>query len=186
MSVKHISNAILGVAVDDTTLDLFESQYPVPTGVSYNSYVILDEKTTILDTVDNRATEEWLANLTEALDGRKPEYLIVSHMEPDHGANIAKLAALYPEMKVVGNAKTFQYMDQFFGPEAVAKDRRVTVKDGESLNLGSHTPSGTTSLSAPTAAPPTTGTAGKRSGPVCTAPSMPPGLSGSPRSAPRP
>ena len=75
----------------------------------------------------------------EALDGRKPEYLIVSHMEPDHGANIAKLAALYPEMKVVGNAKTFQYMDQFFGPEAVAKDRRVTVKDGESLNLGSHT-----------------------------------------------
>ena len=139
MSVKHISSAILGVGVDDTTIDLFESQYPVPTGVSYNSYVILDEKTTILDTVDHRATEEWLANLTEALDGRKPEYLIVSHMEPDHGANIAKLAALYPEMKVVGNAKTFLYMDQFFGPEAVAKDRRVTVKDGESLNLGSHT-----------------------------------------------
>ena len=139
MSVKHISSAILGVGVDDTTIDLFESQYPVPTGVSYNSYVILDEKTTILDTVDHRATDEWLANVTEALDGRKPEYLIVSHMEPDHGANIAKLAALYPEMKVVGNAKTFQYMDQFFGPEAVAKDRRVTVKDGESLNLGSHT-----------------------------------------------
>ena len=143
MSVKHISSAILGVGVDDTTIDLFESQYPVPTGVSYNSYVILDEKTTILDTVDHRATEEWLANLTEALDGRKPEYLIVSHMEPDHGANIAKLAALYPEMKVVGNAKTFQYMDQymdqFFGPEAVAKDRRVTVKDGESLSLGAHT-----------------------------------------------
>ena len=102
MSVKHISSAILGVGVDDTTIDLFESQYPVPTGVSYNSYVILDEKTTILDTVDHRATEEWLANLTEALDGRKPEYLIVSHMEPDHGANIAKLAALYPEMQVVG------------------------------------------------------------------------------------
>ena len=139
MSVKHISSAILGVGVDDTTIDLFESQYPVPTGVSYNSYVILDEKTTILDTVDHRATEEWLANVTEALDGRKPEYLIVSHMEPDHGANIAKLAALYPEMKVVGNAKTFLYMDQFFGPEAVAKDRRVTVKDGESLSLGAHT-----------------------------------------------
>ena len=139
MSVKHISSAILGVGVDDTTIDLFESQYPVPTGVSYNSYVILDEKTTILDTVDHRATDEWLANVNEALDGRKPEYLIVSHMEPDHGANIAKLAALYPEMKVVGNAKTFQYMDQFFGPEAVAKDRRVTVKDGESLSLGAHT-----------------------------------------------
>ena len=98
MSVKKISEAILGVGVDDTTIDLFESQYPVPTGVSYNSYVILDEKTAILDTVDNRATEPWLANLTEALAGRKPDYLVVSHMEPDHGANIARLAALYPEM----------------------------------------------------------------------------------------
>ena len=83
MSVKNISSAILGVGVDDTTIDLFESQYPVPTGVSYNSYVILDEKTAILDTVDNRATEPWLANLTEALAGRKPDYLVVSHMEPD-------------------------------------------------------------------------------------------------------
>ena len=99
MSVKNISSAILGVGVDDTTIDLFESQYPVPTGVSYNSYVILDEKTAILDTVDNRATEPWLANLTEALAGRKPDYLVVSHMEPDHGANIARLAALYPEMR---------------------------------------------------------------------------------------
>ena len=126
MSVKKISEAILGVGVDDTTIDLFESQYPVPTGVSYNSYVILDEKkTAILDTVDNRATEPWLANLTEALAGRKPDYLVVSHMEPDHGANIARLAALYPEMQVVGNAKTFLYMDQFFGADAVAKERRV-------------------------------------------------------------
>ena len=139
MSVKKISEAILGVGVDDTTIDLFESQYPVPTGVSYNSYVILDEKTAILDTVDNRATEPWLANLTEALAGRKPDYLVVSHMEPDHGANIARLAALYPEMQVVGNAKTFLYMDQFFGADAVAKERRVVVKDGESLSLGSHT-----------------------------------------------
>ena len=139
MSVKNISSAILGVGVDDTTIDLFESQYPVPTGVSYNSYVILDEKTAILDTVDNRATEPWLANLTEALAGRKPDYLVVSHMEPDHGANIARLAALYPEMQVVGNAKTFLYMDQFFGADAVAKERRVVVKDGESLSLGTHT-----------------------------------------------
>ena len=98
MSVKKISEAILGVGVDDTTIDLFESQYPVPTGVSYNSYVILDEKTAVLDTVDARATEPWLENLSEALAGRKPDYLVVSHMEPDHGANIAKLAALYPEM----------------------------------------------------------------------------------------
>ena len=139
MSVNKISEAILGVGVDDTTIDLFESQYPVPTGVSYNSYVILDEKTAILDTVDNRATEPWLANLTEALAGRKPDYLVVSHMEPDHGANIARLAALYPEMQVVGNAKTFLYMDQFFGADAVAKERRVVVKDGESLSLGTHT-----------------------------------------------
>ena len=139
MSVKKISEAILGVGVDDTTIDLFESQYPVPTGVSYNSYVILDEKTAILDTVDNRATESWLANLTEALAGRKPDYLVVSHMEPDHGANIARLTALYPEMQVVGNAKTFLYMDQFFGADAVAKERRVVVKDGESLSLGTHT-----------------------------------------------
>ena len=95
MSVNKISEAILGVGVDDTTIDLFESQYPVPTGVSYNSYVILDEKTAVLDTVDARATEPWLENLTEALAGRKPDYLVVSHMEPDHGANIAKLAALY-------------------------------------------------------------------------------------------
>ena len=107
MSVQKISNAILGVGVDDTTIDLFESQYPVPTGVSYNSYVILDEKVAILDTVDNRATDAWLANLTEALGDRMPEYLVVSHMEPDHGANIARLAAKYPDMKVVGNAKTF-------------------------------------------------------------------------------
>ena len=139
MSMKKISEAILGVGVDDTTIDLFESQYPVPTGVSYNSYVILDEKTTILDTVDARATEPWLENLAEALGGRKPAYLVVSHMEPDHGANVAKLAALYPEMQVVGNAKTFQYMEQFFGADAIAPERRVVVKDGESLSLGTHT-----------------------------------------------
>ena len=139
MSVNKISEAILGVGVDDTTIDLFESQYPVPTGVSYNSYVILDEKTAVLDTVDARATEPWLENLTEALAGRKPDYLVVSHMEPDHGANIAKLAALYPEMQVVGNAKTFLYMEQFFGADAIAKERRVVVKDGESLSLGAHT-----------------------------------------------
>ena len=139
MSVKKISDAILGIGVDDTTIDLFESQYPVPTGVSYNSYVIRDEKTAILDTVDARATDPWLENLAEALGGAAPDYLVVSHMEPDHGANIAKLAALYPEMQIVGNAKTFLYMEQFFGADAIAKDRRVVVKDGESLSLGAHT-----------------------------------------------
>lgn len=139
MSVKVISSAILGVGVDDTTIDLFESQYPVPAGVSYNSYVILDEKTAILDTVDVRATDEWLQNLAEALGDRAPEYLIVSHMEPDHGANIARLASLYPEMKLVGNAKTFVFMEQFFGAQAIAPQRRVVVKEGDSLCLGSHT-----------------------------------------------
>ncbi len=139
MSVKKISNAVLGVGADDTTIDLFESQYPVPEGVSYNSYVILDDKTAILDTVDNRATDAWLQNLDEALAGRQPDYLVVSHMEPDHGANIAHLAKLYPEMQVVGNVKTFLYMEQFFGADAIAKERRVVVKDGESLSLGTHT-----------------------------------------------
>ena len=139
MSVKNISSAILGVGVDDTTIDLFESQYPVPAGISYNSYVIRDEKIAILDTVDDRATDEWMANVTEALAGEKPAYLVVHHMEPDHSANMARLAALYPEMQVVGNAKTFQYMEQFFGAEAIAKERRVVVKDGESLSLGAHT-----------------------------------------------
>ena len=138
MSVKKISDAVLGIGVDDTTIDLFESQYPVPTGVSYNSYVILDEKIAVLDTVDNRATDAWLENLDEALAGKKPDYLVVSHMEPDHGANIAHLAKLYPEMQVVGNAKTFLYMEQFFGADAIAKERRVVVKDGESLSLGQH------------------------------------------------
>ena len=139
MSVSKISDAIRGVGVEDTTLDLFESQYPVPEGVTYNSYVILDEKVAVLDTVDARATEAWMANLDQALEGRTPDYLVVSHMEPDHGANIARLAARYPEMKVVGNAKTFAFMDQFFGAAAVAAGRRVVVKEGDTLSLGAHT-----------------------------------------------
>ncbi len=134
-----VDDAILGVGVDDTTLDLFESQYPVPAGVSYNSYVILDEKVAVLDTVDARATDAWLENLSQALAGRMPDYLVVSHMEPDHGANIARLASAYPAMQVVGNAKTFVMMDQFFGAQAVAADRRVVVKEGDTLSLGSHT-----------------------------------------------
>lgn len=139
MSVSKISSAILGIGVDDTTLDLFESQYPVPAGVSYNSYVILDEKVAVLDTVDARATDPWLENLSQALADRAPDYLVVSHMEPDHGANIARLAAAYPAMQVVGNAKTFAMIDQFFGAQAVAADRRVLVKEGDTLPLGSHT-----------------------------------------------
>ncbi len=138
MCVKKVTDTILGVGVDDTTLDLFESQYPVPTGVSYNSYVILDEKVAVLDTVDARATDPWKENLTEALNGRTPDYLVVSHVEPDHAANVAALAAQYPAMQVVGNAKTFAFLDQFFGPDFVAADRRLTVKEGDTLPLGSH------------------------------------------------
>ena len=138
MCVKKVTDTILGVGVDDTTLDLFESQYPVPTGVSYNSYVILDEKVAVLDTVDARATDPWKENLTEALNGRTPDYLVVSHVEPGHAANVAALAAQYPAMQVVGNAKTFAFLDQFFGPDFVAADRRLTVKEGDTLPLGSH------------------------------------------------
>ena len=138
MCVKKVTDTILGIGVDDTTLDLFESQYPVPTGVSYNSYVILDEKVAVLDTVDARATDPWKENLTEALNGRTPDYLVVSHVEPDHAANVAALAAQYPAMQVVGNAKTFAFLDQFFGPDFVAADRRLTVKEGDTLPLGSH------------------------------------------------
>ena len=138
MCVKKVTDTILGVGVDDTTLDLFESQYPVPTGVSYNSYVILDEKVAVMDTVDARATDPWKENLTEALNGRTPDYLVVSHVEPDHAANVAALAAQYPAMQVVGNAKTFAFLDQFFGPDFVTADRRLTVKEGDTLPLGSH------------------------------------------------
>ena len=138
MCVKKVTDTILGIGVDDTTLDLFESQYPVPTGVSYNSYVILDEKVAVMDTVDARATDPWKENLTEALNGRTPDYLVVSHVESDHAANVAALAAQYPAMQVVGNAKTFAFLDQFFGPDFVAADRRLTVKEGDTLPLGSH------------------------------------------------
>ena len=134
-----VTNDIKYIGVNDHEIDLFEGQYIVPNGMAYNSYVIMDEKIAVMDTVDGKFPHEWLDNVEKALAGRKPDYLVVSHMEPDHGANIAKLAALYPEMQVVGNAKTFLYMDQFFGADAVAKERRVVVKDGESLSLGTHT-----------------------------------------------
>lgn len=125
------------IGVDDKDIDLFESQYVVPEGVSYNSYVIMDEKITVMDTVDARATEEWVSNLKEALGDKSPEYLVVSHLEPDHAANIQKIAEMYPDMKLVGNAKTFQMLPQFF--EFDLSDRTVTVKEGDELSIGSHT-----------------------------------------------
>ncbi|OLR62027.1 flavodoxin [Anaerostipes sp. 992a] len=131
-----ISDSIVYIGADDKTIDLFESQYVVPNGVSYNSYLILDDKIAIMDTVDPRATEEWFANLEKALDGKTPDYLIVSHMEPDHAGNIQAVAEKYPEMKIVGNAKTFPMMAQFFDMDL--SDRKVVVKEGETLELGNH------------------------------------------------
>ena len=132
----EITKDIIYIGVNDHKVDLFEGQYVVPNGMAYNSYVILDEKTAVMDTVDAHFGEEWLANLEKALGGRKPDYLVVQHMEPDHSANIAKFAEKYPEAQIVGNAKTFTMVKNFFGTDYA--DRRVVVKDGESLSLGAH------------------------------------------------
>ncbi len=134
---KQITDSVYYVGVDDKTIDLFESQYVVPNGVSYNSYVIVDEKTAIMDTVDPRAEEAWVSNLEEVLEGAAPEYLVVSHLEPDHAGSIRRLAEKYPQMQLVGNPKTFAMLPQFF--EMDLTDRCVTVKEGDTLSLGSHT-----------------------------------------------
>lgn len=132
-----ISDSVVYIGVNDKTIDLFESQYKVPNGVSYNSYVILDEKVAVMDTVDKRATEQWMENLSQALNGRSVDYLVVSHLEPDHASNVQKLAELYPDMKIVGNAKIFSMLPQFFTMDF--SDRSVVVKEGDTLSLGSHT-----------------------------------------------
>ncbi|MCI5892035.1 MAG: FprA family A-type flavoprotein [Clostridiales bacterium] len=132
-----VTASIRYVGVNDYDLDLFEGQYIIPSGVAYNSYVILDDKITIMDTVDKRACKEWLANLDEVLGGKKPEYLVVQHMEPDHAASIQVLAEKYPDVKIVGNAKTFGMINQFFDFDI--SGREVTVKEGDTLELGSHT-----------------------------------------------
>lgn len=134
---QHVTDSIVYIGVDDKSIDLFESQYAVPNGISYNSYVILDEKTAVMDTVDARGTAGWLDNLTAALDGRPLDYLVVLHMEPDHSGSLKILADKYPDMKIVGNAKTFTMMQQFF--ELDLTDRMVTVKEGDTLSLGAHT-----------------------------------------------
>lgn len=137
MSEVRISEAIKYIGTDDREIDLFESQYEVPNGVSYNSYVILDEKITIMDTVDSCKTEEWFVNLEAELDGKEPTYLVCLHMEPDHAGSAKTLIEKYPNMQVVGNAKTFTMIDQFF--QADLEGRKVIVKEGESLSLGTHT-----------------------------------------------
>ena len=131
-----ITNDIKYIGVNDHQVDLFEGQYVVPNGMSYNSYVILDEKVAVMDTVDQNFGAQWLNNLEAVLEGRKPDYLVVHHMEPDHSANIANFLAQYPEAVVVSSAKAFTMMKQFFGTDYA--DRRIVVGEGDTLNLGRH------------------------------------------------
>ena len=132
-----ISGTIKYIGVNDRNIDLFEGQYVVPNGMAYNSYVIFDEKIAVMDTVDAAFSEEWLGNLEAALDGRKPDYLVVQHMEPDHSANIDVFAKRYPEAVIVSSDLAFGMMKKFFGTDY--SDRRISVKDGDSLSLGERT-----------------------------------------------
>ncbi len=132
-----ITDSVYYVGVNDRDLDLFEGQYIIPNGVSYNSYVIMDEKIAIMDMVDKRKAEDWFVNLEKVLGDRTPEYLIISHMEPDHSANLAEVLEKYPDIQLVSNAKLFGMLPQFFDVDIT--DRSVVVKEGDTLELGSHT-----------------------------------------------
>ena len=134
--IKSISPEIKYIGVDDLDLDLFESQYVVPEGMSYNSYLILDDKVAVMDTVDARKTDEWLAALEEALGGRKPDYLVAQHMEPDHSGSILAIARKYPDIRIVATAKALVFLGQFFDGETF---NTVAVKEGDTLELGAHT-----------------------------------------------
>ena len=136
MNKIEISDSILYVGVNDRDIDLFEGQYVVPEGVSYNSYLIMDEKIALMDTVDARKSEEWLANIKVILGTRQPDYLVVSHMEPDHAGSIAAATEAFPDMQLVGNAKTFAFMGQFFDMDI--QNRKKVVSEGDELSLGSH------------------------------------------------
>mgnify|MGYP000906471372 CR=1 FL=1 len=137
MSDTYISDSIKYIGADDTTLDLFESQYIVPNGVSYNSYIIMDEKIAVMDTVDQRKTDEWFDNLNKALDGKTPDYLVVSHLEPDHAANIQNFVEKFPTAKLVLSMKAKTMMPQFFEIDNL-DDICITVKEGDTLELGEH------------------------------------------------
>jgi flavorubredoxin len=137
MSEVFISDAVKYIGADDTTLDLFESQYVVPNGISYNSYVILDEKVAVVDTIDARKTDEWLANLAGALGGRSVDYIVISHLEPDHAANIKLLADKYPQAKLVLTAKAKAMLPQFFDIAGL-DDRCIAVTEADELDLGAH------------------------------------------------
>ena len=135
--VSNVTDTVKYIGVNDRDKDLFESQYIIPEGVSYNSYLILDEKTAVMDTVDADKTEEWLANLKEALEGRELDYIVVQHFEPDHSGSFKAAVEAYPNAKIVANAKTFQFIPQFFDVDI--EGRQVIVKEGDTLELGSHT-----------------------------------------------
>lgn len=137
VSAMNITKDIKYIGVNDHDIDLFEGQYVVENGMAYNSYVIIDEKIAVMDTVDARFRHEWLDNLADALDGRKPDYLIVQHMEPDHSANVMSFIGAYPEVKVVASAKAFAMMGQFFGDEL--GERQIVISEGSTLELGKHT-----------------------------------------------
>lgn len=136
--IKNITEKIVYIGVDDTDIDLFESQYVVPNGVSYNSYVILDEKVAVMDTVDLRKADEWLENLKTALAGRKPDYLVVQHLEPDHAGTIARVMSQYPDMKVVASDKAVKMLPNFFY-DTTFEGRTIGVKEGDTLLLGGRT-----------------------------------------------
>ena len=137
MKDVSISKDVIYIGADDKEIDLFENQYVVPNGIAYNSYVIIDEKIAIMETIDKRKTDEWLNNLEKALKGRKPDYLIISHLEPDHAYNIDTVIKKYPDIKLVGNSKTFAFLPQFFDIEDLEK-RKIEVKEDDILELGKH------------------------------------------------
>lgn len=132
-----ISKSIKYIGADDKDLDLFEGQYIIPNGIAYNSYIVVDDKIAVMDTIDERKTDEWLKNLEEALEGRTPDYLVISHLEPDHAANIKRFTEKYPSATLVGNAKTFAMLPQFFEIDGAVE--KLTVKEGDTLSLGEHT-----------------------------------------------
>lgn len=134
---KNVTESVFYVGVDDKTLDLFEGQYIIPNGVSYNSYVIMDDKIAIMDMVDKRAAKDWFHNLDEVLGDKQPDYLIISHLEPDHSANLSEVLQKYPDIKLVSNAKLFGMLPNFF--EVPVKDQSVVVNEGDTLELGKHT-----------------------------------------------
>lgn len=138
MQKIEITNQIKYIGADDKEITLFERQYYLPNGMSYNSYLIKDEKNVVMDTIDKNVSEKWINNLEKELNGEKVDYLVISHLEPDHAYNIGILAKKYPEMKIIGNATTFNILPKFFEIENL-NERKVVVKEGDTLNTGKHT-----------------------------------------------